>query len=240
MTRLPRDAVGRSPPPPVSLLPMTHALATQILANPISPKHLLGTYGLAGLLIVLFAECGLLVGFFLPGDTLLFSAGLVIAINDPQIKLPSLPVLLIALPIAAIAGNLVGYWIGREVGPKVFDRPRSRMFKPEYVVRSQAFFDRFGRATVIVARFVPVVRTVATVMAGVGRMRFSLYALYSVIGGVLWTDGVLLLGRALGHVKFVRDTIAPKIDLILITVIVLSLLPAAIHWWRSRPSRIDS
>ncbi len=217
---------------------MTHDLATQILANPISPKHLLGSYGLAGLVIILFAECGLLIGFFLPGDTLLFSAGLLIAINDPSINLPSLPVMLIALPIAAIAGNLVGYWIGREAGPKVFDRPTSRMFKPEYVTRSQAFFDRFGPATVIVARFVPVVRTVATVMAGVGRMRFPLFALYSVIGGVLWTDGVLLLGRGLGHVKFVRDTIAPKIDLILVTVVVLSLLPSIIHWWRSRPSRV--
>ncbi|HEX8767024.1 MAG TPA: hypothetical protein VF714_01565, partial [Jatrophihabitans sp.] len=90
----------------------THDLATQILANPISPKHLLGSYGMIGLLIILFVECGLLVGFFLPGDTLLFSAGLLLAINDPAINLPSLPVMLIALPIAAVAGNLVGYWIG--------------------------------------------------------------------------------------------------------------------------------
>jgi membrane-associated protein len=216
----------------------THDLATQILANPISPKHLLGSYGLVGLLIILFAECGLLIGFFLPGDTLLFSAGLLLAINDPSINLPSLPVMLIALPIAAVAGNLVGYWIGREAGPKVFDRPRSRLFKPEYVTRSQAFFDRFGRSTIILARFVPVVRTVATVMAGVGRMRFSVYVLYSVIGGVLWTDGILLLGRALGHIEFVRNTVAPKIDLILVTVVVLSLLPTAVHWWRSRPSQI--
>jgi membrane-associated protein len=217
----------------------THDLASQILANPISPKHLIGSYGLIGLLIILFVECGLLVGFFLPGDTLLFSAGLLLAINDPAINLPSLPVLLVALPIAAVAGNLVGYWIGREAGPKVFDRPRSRLFKPQYVTRSQAFFDRYGRATVIVARFVPVVRTVATVMAGVGRMRFSIYALYSVIGGVIWADGVLLLGRALGHIDFVRNTIAPKIDLILVTVVVLSLLPAAVHWWRSRPSKVS-
>jgi membrane-associated protein len=213
---------------------MTHALAAQLLANPISPKHLLGSYGLAGLLIILFAECGLLVGFFLPGDTLLFSAGLLLAINDPSIHLPSLTVLLIALPIAAVTGNLVGYWIGREAGPRVFDRPQSRMFKPEYVIRSQRFYDRFGAATVLIARFVPVVRTVATVLAGVGRMNFLRYAVYSVIGGIIWTDGVLLLGRALGHVKIVRDTIAPKIDLILLTVIVLSLLPTIVHWWRTR------
>jgi membrane-associated protein len=194
----------------------------------------LGTYGLAGLVLIIFAECGLLIGFFLPGDTLLFSAGLVLAINDPSINLPGLPVLLITLPVAAIAGNLVGYWIGRTAGPKVFDRPRSRLFKPEYVTRSHEFFERFGAATIIIARFVPIVRTVATAMAGVSKMRYSVYVLYSIIGGVIWTDGVLLLGYWLGHIKFVRDTIGPKIDLILIAVVVLSLLPSAIHLWRSR------
>lgn len=213
---------------------MTHDLATQLMASAISPNHLLGSYGLAGLLIIIFAECGLLIGFFLPGDTLLFSAGLLIAINDPSISLPSLPVLLITLPIAAVAGNIVGYWIGREAGPKVFDRPGSRMFRPEYVQRSQTFFDRFGALTVLLARFVPIVRTVATVLAGVGRMRFGLYVLYSVIGGIVWSDGMLLLGRGLGHIKFVRNTIAPKIDLILVAVVVLSILPTLIHWWRSR------
>lgn len=217
---------------------MTHELAQQLLANPISPKHLLGSYGLVGLIIIIFAECGLLVGFFLPGDTLLFSAGLLIAINDPSIHLPPLWVLLVALPLAAIAGNLVGYWIGRKAGPPVFDRPGSRMFRPEYVDRAQAFFDRFGPATVLVARFVPVVRTVATVLAGVGKMRFDLYAIYSIIGGIVWTDGMLLLGRGLGHIRFVRDTIAPKIDLILITVVVLSILPTLIHWFRSRRSAL--
>lgn len=215
---------------------MTQNVATALLASPISPDHLLGTYGLAGLLIIIFAECGLLIGFFLPGDTLLFSAGLVLAINDPSVQLPGLPVLLVTLPIAAVAGNLVGYWIGREAGPKVFDRPRSRLFKPEYVTRSQSFFDRFGATTVLLARFVPIVRTVATVMAGVARMRFALYALYSLIGGIVWTDGVLLLGHWLGHIKFVRDTIAPKIDLILVTVVVLSILPTVIHLWRGRKS----
>lgn len=217
---------------------MTHELAQQLLANPISPKHLLGSYGLAGLIVIIFAECGLLVGFFLPGDTLLFSAGLLIAINDPSINLPPLWVLLVALPLAAIAGNLAGYWIGRKVGPPVFDRPGSRMFRPEYVERSQTFFDRFGPATVLLARFVPVVRTVATVLAGVGKMRFDLYVVYSIIGGIVWTDGMLLLGRGLGHIKFVRDTIAPKIDLILITVVVLSILPTLVHWLRSRRSAL--
>ncbi|CAN5493906.1 VTT domain-containing protein [soil metagenome] len=218
----------------------TSTLATHYLASPISPDHLLGTYGLTGLLIIICAECGLLVGFFLPGDTLLFSAGLVVAINDPKVHLPGLPVLLITLPVAAIAGNIVGYWIGRKAGPSVFDRPNSRLFRPEYVVRSQHFFDRYGTVTVMIARFVPIVRTVATVMAGVSKMRYSLYVLFSVIGGIVWTDGVLMLGYWLGHIKFVRDTIAPKIDLILIAVIVLSLLPTIIHLLRGRRTSTDS
>jgi membrane-associated protein len=212
-------------------------LAAQVLASPISPKHLLGSYGTIGLLIIIFAECGLLIGFFLPGDTLLFSAGLVLAIDDPAINLPRLPVLLISLPAAAVLGNIVGYWIGREAGPMVFHRPKSRMFKPEYVTRSHAFFERFGPATIIVARFVPIVRTVATVMAGASQMRYSVYVVFSVIGGIVWADGVLLLGYWLGHIKFVRDTVAPKIDLILVSVVVLSLLPTAIHWWRTRKPR---
>ncbi len=212
----------------------TDLIAAQTLASPISPEHLLGTYGLAGLLLIIFAECGLLIGFFLPGDTLLFSAGLVLAINDPKVTLPSLPVLLITLPIAAVVGNFVGYWIGRKAGPSVFDRPKSRLFKPEYVIRSQRFFDRYGAATIMVARFVPIVRTVATVMAGVGKMRFSLYAIYSIIGGILWTCGVTLLGYWLGHIAFVRNTIAPKIDIILVAVVLISLLPTIIHLLRGR------
>jgi membrane-associated protein len=219
----------------------THQMALDyagtVLASPISPKHLLGSYGLVGLLVIIFAECGLLIGFFLPGDTLLFSAGLVLAINDPSINLPPIWVLALTLPIAAVLGNLTGYWIGYRVGPTVFDRPRSRLFKPQYVTRSQAFFDRYGVATVLLARFVPIVRTVATVMAGVSRMRFGLYALFSIIGGIIWTDGVLLLGYWLGHFQFVRNTIAPKIDFILVAVVALSVLPTLIHLVRAREPR---
>jgi membrane-associated protein len=136
--------------------------------------------------------------------------------------------------LAAVVGNLVGYWIGRTAGPKVFDRPNSRLFRPEYVTRSEAFFDRFGPATIVLARFVPIVRTVATVLAGVGRMRFGLFALYSAIGGALWASGILLAGYWLGHVEFVRKTVEPLIDPILICVVLASLLPVTIHWFRSR------
>jgi membrane-associated protein len=200
-------------------------------ANPLDPSHLLSNYGLIGLMLIIFAECGVLLGFFLPGDTLLFSAGLLMATGT--ITTP-LWVFLVFAPIAAVAGNLVGYWVGRKAGPKVFDRPNSRLFRPEYVDKSAAFFDRYGSWTIVLARFVPIVRTVATVMAGVSRMRFALFTLYSIIGGVVWTTGLILAGYWLGHIGFVRDTVEPLIDPILISVVVLSLLPVTIHYVRSR------
>jgi membrane-associated protein len=206
-------------------------LAQGALANPISPDHLLsGSGALLVLAAVLFAECGLLVGFFLPGDTLLFAAGISLATGEIT---SSLGAFLIVAPVAAILGNLVGYWIGYRAGPVVFDRPNSRLFRPEYVTRSHAFFERFGSWTIILGRFVPIVRTVATVMAGVGRMRFSAYALFTMIGGVLWSDGVLLLGHQLGKIKFVQDK-KGYIDYAVIVVVVLSLVPALIHYRQSR------
>jgi membrane-associated protein len=209
---------------------MTLAAST-LLANPISPDTLLsGSAALLVLAVILFAECGLLVGFFLPGDTLLFAAGISIATGTIH---TSLAAFLIVAPIAAILGNLVGYWIGYRAGPVVFDRPDSKLFRPEYVTRSAAFYERFGSWTIIVGRFVPIVRTVATVMAGVGRMRFGLYALYSTIGGILWADGVLLLGHQLGKIKFVRDN-KGYIDYLVIAVVVLSLLPVAVHYLQAR------
>ena len=140
-----------------------------LLANPISPDTLLsGSAALLVLAVVLFAECGLLIGFFLPGDTLLFAAGISLATGTIH---TSLAAFLIVAPLAAIAGNLVGYAIGYRAGPVVFDRPNSRLFRPDYVTRAQAFFDRYCSATVIIGRFVPIVRTVATVLAGVARMQ---------------------------------------------------------------------
>jgi membrane-associated protein len=206
-----------------------------LLASAISPDHLINSYGVAGLMLILFAECGLLVGFFLPGDTLLFACGLRIATDKIH---TSLALVLIVLPVAAAIGNVVGYWIGYTVGPRVFDRPDSRIFRPEFVVRSTAFFERWGPFAIIAARFVPIVRTVATVLAGVGRMNFVRYLAYTVIGAILWTDGVTLLGYWLGHIKVVRDTIEPLIDPILLGVVVLSLIPTAIHILRARKAEV--
>ena len=207
------------------------SLASAVLANPISTDSLLsGSGALFVLAAVLFAECGLLIGFFLPGDTLLFAAGISVATGTIS---TSLTAFLIVAPIAAIAGNLVGYAIGYRAGPVVFDRPNSRLFRPEYVERSRRFYDRFGSWTILVGRFVPIVRTVATVMAGVGRMRFTTYALYSAVGGIVWSDGMLLLGHALGHVSFVQRN-KGSIDYLVVAVVVLSLLPVGVHTLQGR------
>jgi len=195
----------------------------------LDPTHLVNTFGLIGIMVILFAECGLLIGFFLPGDSLLFTAGLLVAGGVFSVPLW---VLLVALPLAAIAGNLVGYWIGRRVGPAVFSRPDSRLFKAEYVAKAQAFFDRNGNKTVLLARFVPIVRTFATVMAGVSQMDVRRYLVWSVLGGVLWAAGVTLLGYWLGQVAVVRD----HVELFIVGVVVLSLVPAVIEVLRSRRS----
>ncbi|MCO7218390.1 DedA family protein [Klenkia sp. PcliD-1-E] len=192
----------------------------------LDPTHLINTFGLIGIMAILFAETGLLVGFFLPGDSLLFTAGLLVAGG----LVAPLWVLLLLLPVAAVAGNLVGYWIGRKAGPAVFDRPDSRLFKAEYVTRSRDFFDRNGARTIVLARFVPVVRTFATVMAGASRMDFRRYLLFSVIGGVAWTAGVTLMGFWLGQIAFVRD----HVELFVLGVVALSLVPVALEAVRGR------
>jgi membrane-associated protein len=201
-----------------------------VLANPISPDTLLSNFGLAGLAVILFAECGLLIGFFLPGDTILLAAGISISVGTIH---TSLAWYLIIAPIAATIGNIVGYWIGYSAGPKVFDRPNSKLFRPEYVARAHNFFQRYGVLTILIARFVPIVRTVATVMAGTGRMKFSVFAIVSLIGGIIWTNGVLLIGYALGNVKFVRDH-KSYIDYAVIAVVILSLVPTVIHYLQAR------
>jgi membrane-associated protein len=192
----------------------------------LDPTHLINTFGLLGIMAVLFAECGLLVGFFLPGDSLLFTAGLLAAGG----LIAPLWVLLVLLPLAAIAGNLVGYWIGRAAGPAVFTRPDSRLFKAAYVDRAQAFFDRNGSRTILLARFVPIVRTFATVMAGAAKMDARRYALSSVVGGVLWAAGVTLLGYWLGQVAVVRD----HLELFILGIVALSLVPVVIEVVRGR------
>src|SRR4051794_1484246 len=188
-------------------------------------QHLLNTFGLIGLMLIIFAETGLLVGFFLPGDSLLFTAGLVSAGGLAGVTLAPLWLLLILLPLVAIAGNLVGYWIGYRAGPAVFNRPNSRLFKAEYVEQAHAFFEKYGARTILLARFVPIVRTFATVMAGASRMDFRVYATYSVIGGILWAGGVTALGYWLRH----GDVIPQNIELFPLSIVAVSLVPVSIQ-----------
>jgi membrane-associated protein len=194
------------------------------------PQYLLNTFGLIGVLVIVFAETGLLVGFFLPGDSLLFTAGLISAGGLAGITLAPLWVLCVLIPLAAIAGNLVGYWIGYRAGPAVFNRPNSRLFKAEYVEQAHSFFERYGARTILLARFVPIVRTFATVMAGASRMDFRVYTLYSVIGGIVWGAGVTALGHWLGRVEIIRT----NIEMFAIVIVVISVVPIVIELLRAR------
>ena len=179
-----------------------------------------------GVLAIVFIESGLLVGFFLPGDSLLFTAGLLSSTGT----LPALWVLLVTIPIAAFLGDQAGYAIGRKGGPAVFNRPESRFFHQENVDRASEFFAKHGPRTVIIARFVPIIRTFVPVMAGVSRMEYKTFVVYNAIGALLWGVGVTLLGYLLGQVQFVHDNIEP----ILIAIVAISLIPVAVELLRAR------
>lgn len=189
----------------------------------------LQTIGLIGLFAIVFAESGLFFGFFLPGDSLLFTAGLL----SSQGHLAPLPVILVGCFVAAVAGDQVGYVFGSRVGPSLFRRPDSRIFKQEYVEKARAFFERHGSKTIVLARFVPIVRTFAPILAGVGEMKYRTFVTFNVLGGLLWAVGVTTLGYILGETApWVEDYL-----LLVIAVIVgLSLLPVAIEILRSRRS----
>lgn len=183
---------------------------------------------------VIFAECGLLVGFFLPGDTLLFTVGLFVSqgLIDHSIWFVCL-----VLTAGAVVGNLVGYEIGRAVGAPIFDRGRGRLLNPKQVQRTSAFFDRYGGPAIILARFVPVVRTFITVTAGVARMDRRVYLLYSTLGAILWVWGITLVAWRLGQVPFVQDFVQPNLDLLILGAVAISVLPIAVHLLRERRSR---
>ena len=188
----------------------------------------LGPWALVGLALIIFAECGLLLGFFLPGDSLLFTAGLFVAEGAIGAPLWAVCLLLVG---AAVLGNATGYWIGRTAGPAVFDKPQSRLFKPHHVARTQEFFDRYGNRAIVLGRFVPIVRTFITVMAGVGRMEPRRYLTYSLIGGVAWAAGVTLLGFWLGQFAVVKANIE-----LMLVAIVADLAAAGDHRGAAGPA----
>jgi membrane-associated protein len=192
----------------------------------LDPRDLLVTFGTIGLFLIVFAESGLFFGFFLPGDSLLFTAGLFAAQGTLN-----LPLILVGCFLAAVAGDQVGYVFGQRVGPALFRRPDSRFFKQEYVERAQEFFEKHGQKTIVLARFIPIVRTFAPILAGVGRMRYRTFVTYNVIGGLLWAVGVTLLGYWLGN-------LIPDIDAYLLpivaVIIALSFVPIGLEFLRRR------
>jgi membrane-associated protein len=190
----------------------------------------LGDWALWGTLAIVFAECGLLIGFFLPGDSLLFTVGMLI--GQGSIEQP-LWLACVLITIAAFAGNVVGYEIGRVSGPAIFNRPNSRIFKQEYVDKTVEFFDKHGARAIVLARFVPIVRTFITVTAGVGKMDRRRYLTYSGVGAVLWGAGVTALGYALGSIDFVKN----HIEALLLLVVFVSVVPVVIEFLRHRKAR---
>ncbi|MET8830077.1 VTT domain-containing protein [Streptomyces sp. NPDC004610] len=193
----------------------------------LDPNTLLDNFGIWGLLLIVFAESGLLIGFFLPGDSLLFTAGLLITSGQLDFPLWGAVVLIV---IAAIVGDQVGYMFGKKVGPSLFTRPDSRFFKQENVHKAHEFFEKHGPKSLVLARFVPIVRTFTPIIAGVSGMRYRSFLIFNVVGGVLWGAGVTLLGSWLGNIAFVKE----NIEAILILIVLISVLPIVFEVLRAR------
>lgn len=188
--------------------------------------------GYIGVLAIVFAESGLLIGFFLPGDSLLFTAGLLASQGWFNIWW-----LMLGVFVAAVAGDSVGYAFGKKVGPRIFTKTDSRLFNPNHLERSRLFFLKHGGKTIILARFIPFVRTFAPVLAGVGKMKYRVFLAYNLIGGILWGIGITWLGYYLGSVVPNIDRyLWPIIGLIIIT----SLLPSAWHWFSRKTDEINN
>lgn len=185
-----------------------------------------GSYALIGIIIVVFIETGLLFPF-LPGDSLLFTAGMLVAQQELDFPLWLLCTLLF---LAAFLGDQTAYLIGRTAGPRLFRRPDSKIFKQQYIDQTYRYFDKYGGRTIIVARFVPIVRTYAPVAAGVGKMGYKHFVSFNVIGALLWGVGVTLLGYVLGNVTFVKD----NIEVLLVLIVLISVIPIGVEVLRAR------
>jgi len=183
--------------------------------------------GYLALTIIVFTETGLLAGFFLPGDSLLVTAGLIAAV-DPSMNIWVLNLLLC---LAAIAGDTTGYWIGYHLGPRIFNKEDSFFFHKDHLARTQRFYEKHGPKTIILARFIPIVRTFAPTVAGAGRMHYRKFLTYNIIGGIGWVMSMTLLGFTLG--RSIPD-IEKKVHWVILVVIVLSLLPILREWLHSR------
>lgn len=211
----------------MTALQAAFALLPMLLPSWMNPDELIrffGPYALWGVALVVFAECGIFA--ILPGDSLLFTVGLLTAAG----VIPhNLVFVCIVLTVAAVLGNVSGYWIGRKVGPPLF-HPRSglagKIFKQSYVDRTHIFFERYGNRALILARFVPIVRTFVTLVAGVGKMDFRRFITYTAIGGVLWACGVTIAGYFLGNIPIIKN----NIEVVLILIVIASLVPMGVEY----------
>jgi len=197
-----------------------------LLSYLFNPENLIQTVGLAGLILIIFAESGLFFGFFLPGDSLLFTAGLFASQGYFSLSL-----LVIGSSIAAILGDSVGYAFGKKVGPRLFSRQDSFFFHQKHAERARVFYEKHGKKTIILARFVPIVRTFAPIIAGIGGMHYKTFISYNIIGGIAWAGGISLAGYFLG-------TLFPHaqdyLHIIVIVIIVASLIPILVEYIREK------
>jgi membrane-associated protein len=192
----------------------------------LDPEKIIESGGLFLVAAIVFAESGLLIGFFLPGDSLLFITGFLTSKPEglPEISQP-LPLVLLVLFVAAVLGDQVGYVFGRKVGPSLFDRPQSRLFNPRHITKAQDFFDKHGAKTIVLARFVPIVRTFAPIVAGVGQMRYRTFVTFNVVGGLLWAVGVTTLGYYMGNISWVKN----NIEIAALCIVAVSLVPVVVE-----------
>lgn len=201
------------------------------MLHAIDPTHLINTYGIWGVIAIIFAESGLFFGFFLPGDSLLVTAGVLASTHRPGDVHLSLLALLIGCSLAAVAGDQVGYVFGDRVGAALFSRPASRFFKPRHLHEANRYLEERGSVMIVLARFIPAVRTFTPIVAGASKMRYRLFVPFNVAGGVLWTCGVTLLGYAVGSsVAHIDKYLLP----IIAVVVIVSLIPVALEIRRAR------
>lgn len=203
-----------------------------LAVNVLDPKSLIATFGLLGVLVILFAETGLLVGFFLPGDTLLVTAGIYTAAGTELAHPLPLPVLMIGAPVFAVAGAQFGHLLGARYGRALFERPNSRIFRQEHVDKAEYYFNKFGPAkAVVLARFIPVVRTFLNPLAGMLEMSAVRFFIWNVLGGVIWTETIILIGRFLGdRVKGIDKYVLPVVAI----AVLVSVVPVVREVLRGR------
>ncbi|HTK33534.1 MAG TPA: VTT domain-containing protein [Candidatus Paceibacterota bacterium] len=192
----------------------------------LNPQTLIAVFGLIGVIAIVFAETGLFFGFFLPGDSLLFTAGLLASEGHMPIAL-----LLVGAFVAAVAGDSVGYAFGKKIGPAIFTKQDSIFFNKEHIARAQHFYEKHGKKTIILARFLPIIRTFAPIVAGVGTMPYRTFIAFNVIGGFLWTTGMIMIGYIFG--SFIPDPDRYILPMIVV-IIILSATPTLREIFRKR------